>query len=249
MDPKKCILIVDDEPNVRLDARERRSNRSDTRSSRPRTARRRSSALAHPGTSLRPGPARPADAARWTAWSCSRGCERWATHVPVVILTAHGSIPEAVDRHEAGRDRFPDQADHARCAAAGRRRGDRAPRSAAAGHARRVQRPSPRTARSSWPSSWRGPSEPSIAASSSEAETACSARSSPTTRTRPRPHELLDRLRTLKEQEVTGLVPHPARLVSRAGQRRPNRRMRTMLMMSTRNARHWAWRIFGLFFA
>ena len=38
----------------------------------------------------------------WTAWSCSAGCAPPGNGVPVVILTAHGSIPEAVEAMKLG---------------------------------------------------------------------------------------------------------------------------------------------------
>ena len=94
MDPKKRILIVDDEPNVRLMLETTLASVGYEVTE----ADGRASALEHlsdpsPG---RPGLARPADAQARRHGAAPR-LASVGNIVPVVILTAHGSIPEAVE--------------------------------------------------------------------------------------------------------------------------------------------------------
>ena len=209
MYPPKCILIVDDEPNVRLMLR---------------------TALESAGYRVVEAADGLAALTRLRDAACDlvlldlrmpkldgiatlhRLRER-GDATPVVMLTAHGSIPDAVDRDEAGRDRLPRPSRSRPRPCGGGRRGH-PPQRGPAG--RRPQVPS--AARRRIPgrsaSSWPGPSAPSTAASSRRPN-ACSARSSARIRDstrgprapRPAPHPQGTRRR--------GSVPHPPRVVPR----------------------------------
>ena len=120
---------------------------------------------------------------------------------PVVMLTAHGSIPDAVAAMKLGAIDFltkpiTPQALRTVVAEVIRRNEDRPAPQPEPSAARR-------TAAVVRASSWPGPSVPSTAASSRR-PSGCSARSSPWIPDSKEAHELLDRLLTLKEREGHG---------------------------------------------
>ena len=133
--------------------------------------------------------------------------------VPVVILTAHGSIPEAVEAMKLGAIDFltkPTTPDALRRVVADVIERHAVPHRA--GTAGRQPAPSHPIGPGKSRSSSRGPSEPSIAASSVRPKAllrdliVLDPRSTEA-------HELLDRLLTLEGAGSTRLVPHPSRLV------------------------------------
>ena len=115
------ILIVDDEPNVRLVFRTALESVGYTVAEAEDGA----SALEYlAGSPADRRLARSPDAGHWRYGGAPRRLRDSGNDVPVVIVTAHGSIPDAVQAMKLGADRFPHQAAESRAAPPGRRRGD-----------------------------------------------------------------------------------------------------------------------------
>ena len=168
MDPTKCVLIVDDEPNVRLVLPHRPGVGRLPRSPRPRTARPPCAARASRRATSSCSTSRCPDGRHGDAPPPPRPR---ATTSPVVIVTAHGSIPDAVAAMKLGAIDFltkpltPERPPRGSSPRSSRRNeappgAGRRPAAATAAIARRPIALRPRAA----------PSGPSTAASSSEAE-------------------------------------------------------------------------------
>ena len=180
----KCVLIVDDEPNVRLMLRTAlESVGYQVRRGRRRTGR--------PWRSLRdvavrPGPARPADAQDGRHGDAPPPPRRGDV-TPVVILTAHGSIPDAVAAMKLGAIDFLTKPITPEALRDGRRRGHRPPRRSAdrAAMPEAAAKPSDHSKQIALRP---GPGQASHQSRPVRARpSACSARSSPSIPDRPRP--------------------------------------------------------------